>query len=159
MGKVTTTRTRLTMRNLNTYKSPAIHIHHLSDIVYNENKGNIYYTPSASSYPEHWSTGRSEHFMIYKMNNSDIQFFFNRVDAFIKFAPINLKDEFLREMAEVLKTMHQLSELSLLEQFVEEWMDTVYLYSNPDTIREIEEAEEELAKGEGVEWYPGMYIE
>ncbi|NLZ51947.1 MAG: hypothetical protein GX892_02175 [Thermoanaerobacteraceae bacterium] len=41
--------------------------------------------------------------------------------------------------------------------FVEEWLDAVDVYSNPETINNYNEAVKELEEGKSSEWVPGTF--
>lgn len=89
----------------------------------------------------------------------DIKLFFDKINGFLKLAPENLKNTFLEDLFKTLSSAYFTNDFSKLTVFIEEWVDTIDIYSSPESIKEYEEAIRELEEGKGIEWVPGMFLE
>jgi len=81
-----------------------------------------------------------------------------RLDLFVRFAPEEIKTELRKELAEINGLLKKKKMTAIrMSEFLDDWYETVELYSNAETVKEIENAKHDFAKGEYVSWQPGMF--
>lgn len=80
------------------------------------------------------------------------------LDLFVQFAPEEIKSELKKELVEINWLLKKKKMTAIrMSEFLDDWYETVELYSNAETAKEIETAKNEFAKGEYVAWQPGMF--
>jgi hypothetical protein len=78
---------------------------------------------------------------------------------FTEFAPEYLHKQFDQELCEVSEAMQdEKFDPKELCEFLDDWAETIELYSNPERVKEIQEAKDEYIKGECIDWQPGMFL-
>ena len=86
------------------------------------------------------------------MNDSVLTNFFSKLPDFYKYAPKEVLqafcDEFITEFAVILKDYDEEKMLNLLE----EWFDTVDVYSNAEVSERLQNIDSDIVKGVYSEW-------
>ena len=96
---------------------------------------------------------------VVSMDNSLLEAFFSKIDDFYKYAPKDVLEvfsrEFVPEMLELSKHYNRKKLFNLLDK----WFDTVDIYSNPETIADLQDSFDEIENGDTFVWKPGMFLE
>ena len=95
---------------------------------------------------------------VFIMTSEILADFLLRLDDFYKYAPKEVLDSFRSEFMPKFKTFIKNKNDSELFKLLDDWFDTIDIYSNPETIDELETALKEVENGETLEWTPGTFI-
>lgn len=94
---------------------------------------------------------------VFIMTSEILADFLLRLDDFYKYAPKEVLDNFRSEFMPKFKTYIMNKNDNELFNLLDEWFDTIDIYSNPETIDELETALKEIENGEVLEWTPGTF--
>ena len=94
---------------------------------------------------------------VFIMTSEILANFLLRLDDFYKYAPKEVLDNFRNEFMPKFKTFIKDKNDSELFKLLDEWFDTIDIYSDPETIDELETALKEVENGETLEWTPGTF--
>ena len=94
---------------------------------------------------------------VFIMTSEILADFLLRLDDFYKYAPKEVLDNFRSEFMPKFKTYIMNKNDNELFNLLDEWFDTIDIYSNPETIDELETALKEIKNGAVFEWTPGTF--
>lgn len=106
----------------------------------------------------HDLTEQEKNRMFFTMRNQ-FSIIDTHLDDFIKNAPDEIKIEFRKELAEInwlLKKKKMTA--TRMAEFLNDWHETVEIYSDIEIVKEIESAKRDFSEGECVSWQPGMFL-
>ncbi len=94
---------------------------------------------------------------MYDLINAEI--FFKKLKFFLELAPEKLKNEFVAELIQSIEHAYLSGNYSQLTVFIDEWFDTVDIYSDKESVKDYEDAIKELDAGKGIVWTPETFSE
>lgn len=92
------------------------------------------------------------------MKNGLLDAFFSKLDNFNKFAPKEVLEAFRVEFVPKFKNILENYDEEKMFNLLDDWFDTVDIYSNPETIRKLDSIDSDIEKGIYSEWNPQQNI-
>ena len=92
------------------------------------------------------------------MKNGLLDAFFSKLDNFNKFAPKEVLEAFRVEFVPKFKNILENYDEEKMFNLLDDWFDTVDIYSNPETIRKLDSIDSDIEKGIYSEWNPQKNI-